>query len=42
MIRFMLNNLFDILVLVVLIWILYLLLFPDEPKDYEEGKEYEP
>ena len=42
MIRFMLNNVFDILGLVVLIWIFYLLLFPDEPKDDEEGKEDEP
>ena len=42
MIRFMLNNVFDILGLVVLIWIFYLLLFPDEQKDDEERKEDEP
>ena len=42
MIMFMLNNVFDILGLVVLIWIFYLLLFPDEPKDDEERKEDEP
>lgn len=42
MIRFMLNNVFDILGLVVFIWIFYLLLFSDEPKDDEEGKEDEP
>ena len=41
MIRFMFNNVFDILGLVVFIWILYLMLFPDEPKDDEEGKEYD-
>ena len=41
MIRFTLN-VFDILGLVVFIWIFYLLLFPDEPKDYEEGNEDEP
>ena len=42
MIRFMLNNVFDILGLVVFIWIFYLMLFPDEPKDDEERKEDEP
>ena len=42
MIRFMLNNVFDILGLVVCIWIFYLMLFPDEPKDDEERKEDEP
>lgn len=42
MIMFMLNNVFYILGLVVFIWIFYLMLFPDEPKDDEEGKEDEP
>lgn len=42
MIRFKLNNVFDILCLAAIIWIYYLMLFFDEPKDDEEGKEDKP